>query len=249
MKALITGASSGIGRDMARYLSSLGYDLVIVARRTELLEELKSELNTNVEIETLDVSKKENCYALFEKHKDIDILINNAGFGLFGHFVDTDLDKELNMIDTNITAVHILTKLYVQEMVKRDSGHILNVASIAGFMVGPLMSTYYATKNYVVALSRALNKELKKKKSNVKVSVLCPGPVKTEFNNVAGVRFALKGLSSEYVAKYAIDKMLKNKEVILPGFTIKLSKFATKIAPDVLAIETAYHIQKSKNNK
>lgn len=249
MKALITGASSGIGRDMARYLSNLGYDLVIVARRTELLEELKKELNTKVEIVTLDVSIKENCYKLFEEHKDIDILINNAGFGLFGHFVDTNLDKELNMIDTNITAVHILTKLYLQEMTKKDAGHILNVSSIAGFMVGPLMATYYATKNYVVALTRGINKELKKKKSNVKLSVLCPGPVKTEFNNVAGVRFALKGLSSEYVAKYAIDKMLKNKEVILPGFTIKLSKIASKIIPDPIVIETAYHVQKSKNNK
>ncbi len=247
MKALITGASSGIGRDMARYLSTLGYDLVIVARRTELLEELKSELNTNVEIVTLDVSKKENCYQLFEQHKDIDILINNAGFGLFGHFIDTELEKELNMIDTNVTAVHILTKLYLQEMTKKDKGHILNVASIAGFMVGPLMATYYATKNYIVCLTRGINKELKKKKSNVKLSVLCPGPVKTEFNNVAGVRFALKGLSSEYVAKYAIDRMLKSKEVILPGLTIKLAKFASKIMPDPIVIESAYHVQKSKN--
>ena len=247
MKALITGASSGIGRDMARYLSSLGYDLVIVARRKELLEELKKELKTNVEIVTMDVSEEENCYKLYEEHKDIDILINNAGFGLFGHFVDTDLDKEINMIDTNITAVHILTKLYLKDMVQKNSGHILNVASIAGFMVGPLMATYYATKNYVVSFTRAIHKELKKKKSNVKISVLCPGPVKTEFNNVAGVRFALKGLSSEYVAKYAIDNMLKNKAVILPGFTIKLSKIASKIMPDPIVIETAYHVQKSKN--
>ena len=111
------------------------------------------------------------------------------------------------------------------------------------------MATYYATKNYVVALTRAINKELKKQKSNVKVSVLCPGPVNTEFNNVAGVRFALKGLSSEYVAKYAIDKMLKNKEVILPGGSIKFSKVLSKIMPDPIVIETAYHIQKSKNNK
>ena len=248
MKALITGASSGIGRDMARYLSKLGYDLVIVARRTELLEKLKEDLKTNVEVVSLDVSKEENCYKLFEDHKDIDVLVNNAGFGLFGHFSTSDLNQELDMINTNIKAVHILTKLYVQEMMKKNSGHILNVASIAGFMVGPLMSTYYATKNYVVALSRAINKELKKEKSNVRVSVLCPGPVKTEFNDVAGVKFALKGLSSDYVAKYAIDKMLKNKEVILPGFTIKMSKLAQKIVPDKIVIEAAYHIQKSKNN-
>ena len=247
MKALITGASSGIGRDMARYLSNLGYDLIIVARRLELLEKLKSELKTNVEIVCLDVSKEENCYKLFEEHRDIDVLVNNAGFGLFGHFFETDLNKEINMINTNIIAVHILTKLYVQEMIKKDKGHILNVASIAGFMVGPLMSTYYATKNYVISLSRAINKELKKRKSNVKISVLCPGPVKTEFNDVAGVKFSMKSLTSEYVAKYAVDKMLKNKEVIIPGIAIKLLKFGNKIAPDKVSIEIAYHAQESKN--
>lgn len=249
MKALITGASSGIGRDIARYLSKLGYDLVIVARRKENLEILKKELNTNVEIVCLDVSEKENCIKLFEEHKDIDILVNNAGFGLFGHFDSTDLEKELSMIDTNVVAVHILTKLYVQEMEKRDSGYILNVASIAGFMAGPLMATYYATKNYVVSLSRAIRKELKKEKSNVKISVLCPGPVKTEFNDVAGVRFCIRGVTSKYVAKYAIDKMLKGKEIILPSFTIKCVKFLSKISPDNLVTEVSYHTQKSKNKK
>ena len=249
MKDLITGASSGIGRDIARYLSKLGYDLVIVARRKENLEILKKELNTNVEIVCLDVSEKENCIKLFEEHKDIDILVNNAGFGLFGHFDSTDLEKELSMIDTNVVAVHILTKLYVQEMEKRDSGYILNVASIAGFMAGPLMATYYATKNYVVSLSRAIRKELKKEKSNVKISVLCPGPVKTEFNDVAGVRFCIRGVTSKYVAKYAIDKMLKGKEIILPSFTIKCVKFLSKISPDNLVTEVSYHTQKSKDKK
>lgn len=249
MKALITGASSGIGRDIARYLSKLGYDLVIVARRKENLEILKKELNTNVEIVCLDVSEKENCIKLFEEHKDIDILVNNAGFGLFGHFDSTDLEKELSMIDTNVVAVHILTKLYVQEMEKRDSGYILNVASIAGFMAGPLMATYYATKNYVVSLSRAIRKELKKEKSNVKISILCPGPVKTEFNDVAGVRFCIRGVTSKYVAKYAIDKMLKGKEIILPSFTIKCVKFLSKISPDNLVTEVSYHTQKSKDKK
>lgn len=174
MKALITGASSGIGRDMARYLSSLGYDLVIVARRENLLEELKSELETNVEVEVVDVSIKENCVALYERHKDIDLLINNAGFGLFGEFTETDLDKEISLIDTNIKATHILTKLYVQNMKEKNSGRILNVASIAGFMTGPLMSSYYASKNYVVELSSAINKELKKSGSKVSISILCP---------------------------------------------------------------------------
>jgi hypothetical protein len=246
MKALITGASSGIGRDMARYLSNLGYDLVIAARRENLLEELKKDLKTNVEIEVVDVSVKENCLNLFERHKDVDLVINNAGFGVFGEFTNTDLDKELSMIDTNIKAMHILTKLYAREMQKKDSGKILNVASIAGFMTGPLMATYYASKNYVVSLSSSINKELKKANSKVRVSILCPGPVDTNFNNVAGVRFTVKSLSSEYVAKYAIDKTLKGKEIIIPGIGIKFLYYANKISPRCISTEIAYHTQKSK---
>lgn len=247
MKALITGASSGIGRDIARYMSELGYDLIVVARRKEPLEELKNELKTNVDIEICDISIIDNCKSLFEKHKDIDVLVNNAGFGVFGNFSETDLENELNLINTNVTAVHILTKLYLQEMEKRNSGKILNIASIAGLMPGgPLMAAYYASKNYVVSLSRAINKELKKKKSNVKVSVLCPGPVRTNFNNVAGVKFELKSLSSEFVAKFAINKMLKNKEIIIPGFVNKIAVIAAKFSPWKMTAEIVYHTQKRK---
>ena len=132
MKALITGASSGIGRDMARYLAKMGWDLILVARREDRIKELKKELK-NVEVRCIvtDVGKKSDCYALYETVKDetIDMLINNAGFGLAGEFVKTQLDTELNMIDVNVTAVHILTKLFLRDFVKRDSGIILNVAS------------------------------------------------------------------------------------------------------------------------
>lgn len=249
MKALITGASSGIGRDMARYLSGLGYDLIIVARRKELLEELKKELKTNVEIECVDISNKENCIALYEKHKDIDILINNAGFGKFGRFEEIPLEQELNMIETNIISIQILTKLYLQEMKRKNKGHILNVASIAGLMPGgPLMATYYATKSYVVSLTNAIRKELEIDKSNVKISVLCPGPVKTNFNNVADVKFSLDGLSSEYVAQYAIDKMLRNKSVIIPGITIKLLNIVRRVIPNNIMLYFTYFQQKRKNN-
>lgn len=249
MKALVTGASSGIGRDMARYLSNLGYDLILVARDVNKMETLKSELKTKCEIIPLDLSKKENCYELYDKTKNeqIDILINNAGFGIFGSFAETDLEKEIDLINTNITAVHMLTKLYLQDMIERDSGHILNVASIAGFMPGPLMSSYYASKNYVVKLSMAIQKELKIKKSNVKLSILCPGPVDTNFNNVAGVKFNLKSVTSEYVAKYAIDKMLNGKAVILPTFLIKLIRFLSKITPDKILLEVSYRTQKRKS--
>ena len=246
MKALITGASSGIGRDIAKELSKKGYDLVLVARDLEKLNEVKEEIKTKVEIVSMDISSPENCKKLHEKYKDIDILVNNAGFGDCGYFDKTNLDKELKMINTNIVAYHVLTKLYLQDMKKRNSGKILNVASIAGFMPGPLMATYYATKNYVVRLSEAIREELKKQKSKVQISILCPGPVNTNFNKVADVQFALKGLSSEYVARYAIEKMLRGKFYIVPGWKIKLAKIGCKIAPTRLVAKISYNMQKRK---
>lgn len=246
MRALVTGASSGIGRDIARELSGLGYDLVIVARNREKLEELKNELKTNVEVISMDLTSEENCKELHEKARDIDLLVNNAGLGECGSFIDTNMDKEITIIKTNIMAVHILTKLYLKDMVEKNSGRILNVGSIAGFMPGPLMATYYASKNYVVRLSEAIREELKKQKSNVKISVLCPGPVKTNFNSVANVKFELHSLTSEYVAKYAVNKLLKNKFYIVPGFTIKLAKFMSKITPTPIVAKCAYHMQKRK---
>ena len=186
MKVLITGASSGIGRDMAREFAKLKYNLVLVARDEVKLNELKEELSKEVEVIVIpmDLAKEENCIRLFDMQKDVDILVNNAGFGVFGDFTKTDLNKELDLINTNITAVHILTKLYLTEMCKKNSGKILNVSSIAGSMPGPLMSAYYASKAYVVRLTQAVREELRKEKSNVKVGVLCPGPVDTNFNKV-----------------------------------------------------------------
>lgn len=246
MKALITGASSGLGKGFAFKLSNMGYDLILVSRNKKELNEVASNLKTNVQIETYDLSNEENCIKLFNKHKKIDLLINNAGFGLFGEFSKTNLDKELNMIDLNVKAVHILTKLYLKEMIKKDSGRILNVASTAAFLPGPLMSTYYSTKSYVYELTTAIFEELRRIKSNVKVSVLCPGPVNTNFNNVAGVNFAIKGLSSDYVTSYALDKMFKNKLVIIPGFANKLAKVACKFASLRLLLKVDYNIQRKK---
>ena len=246
MKALITGASSGIGRDMAKELSKKGYDLILVARDFEKLNEVKQELPSNTEVVCMDISNVDNCQKLYEQYKDIDILINNAGFGDCGYFNQTNLEKEISMINTNIVAYHTLTKLYLKDMKQRERGTILNVASIAGFMPGPLMATYYATKNYVVRLSEAIREELKKQHSKVQISILCPGPVDTNFNKVADVQFALKGLSSEYVAKYAIEKMLKGKFYIVPGWKIKLAKIGCKIAPTRLVAKISYNMQKRK---
>ena len=246
MKALVTGASSGIGRDIAKELSKRGYDLILVARNVERLEEVKKQIQTKAEIVSMDISKEENCEKLFQDYKDIDILVNNAGFGDCGHFEETSLDKDIQMIKPNIRAYHILTKLYLKEMIKNNNGKILNVASIAGFMPGPLMATYYSTKAYIVRLSEAIRTELKKQKSKVKISILCPGPVNTNFNKVADVEFAIKGLSSEYVAKYTVKKFLKGKFYIIPGLSIKLAKIGAKIAPTNLVSKVSYKMQRRK---
>lgn len=251
MRALITGASSGIGRDMARYLAQKGWDLVVVARRTDRLITLKEELkNVDVMCVTADLSKVSECQRLYEETKNvqIDMLINNAGFGLAGEFVSTDLDTELRMIETNITAVHVLTKLYLNDFVKRDSGIILNVASSAAFMAGPLLNTYYATKNYVYRLSQAIYQELKEKKSNVKISILCPGPIKTEFLDVANVGFVFGGTNSEDVAKLAVDKALKGKLIVIPGAMMKIGKFILRFTPEKLMLWVSYRIQHKKKN-
>lgn len=248
MRALITGASSGIGRDMAKYLSSLGYELILVSRDEEKLKEVQKQLKTTSEVIPMDLSISQNCINLYEqvKNKDIDLLINNAGFGLFGEFSEIDLEKEIHLINTNITALHILTKLFLKDMIKKDKGHILNVSSVASFAPGPLMSSYYASKSYVTRLSRGIAKELEKKKSKVKISILCPGPVNTNFNKTAGVKFSIKPMSSEYVAKYAIEKTLKGKLIIIPGLKIKCLHVLSKLAPEKIVAEFAYHNQTKK---
>lgn len=249
MLALITGASSGMGRDMARVLAKKGYDLILVARRKDRLEELSKELEVKTTIIALDLSIEENCFKLYTKvkNKDIDIVINNAGFGLFGLFTETDLDTELKMIDLNIKAYHILTKLFLKDFVKKDKGYILNVCSSAGFMAGPRLSTYYATKNYITKLTMAINEELKVAKSKVVVSALCPGPVATEFNKVAHGTFSIREANSYKVAEYAITKLFKKKMLIVPTFLMKLTLFANRFAPHRLSLMIAYNIQKRKS--
>lgn len=248
MKALITGASSGIGRDMARILSKKGYELVLVARDNDKLKEVKEELEkeTKVEIISVDLTNEENCKEIHNKVQNVDLLINNAGFGDCGDFTKTSLEKDINMIKTNIIAYHILTKLYLKDMKEKNKGKILNVASIAGFMPGPLMATYYATKSYVVRLSESIREELKKENSNVKISILCPGPVETNFNKVANVKFHLREANSMDVAQYAINKVEKGKFYIVPGIDIKLAKIGAKLAPANLVSKITYKVQKRK---
>ena len=250
MKALITGASSGIGREMAIYLSELGFDLVLASRDKEKLEQLQSSLKTKVKVVVIDLADEKHAKDLYMvcKNENIDVLINNAGFGLFGDYNSVSLLTELNMIDVNIKAVHILTRMFLKDMVKKNKGYILNVASSAGLLKGgPLMSCYYATKSYVTSFTLAIAEELRRNKSKVRVSVLCPGPVDTNFNNVAGVKFNIASLSARYVARYAIDKFLRERKiVIVPGFKVKMGIFFSRFVSIKRLLRITYNIQKKK---
>ena len=248
MKALITGASSGIGYSMARYLSKQGYDLIVVARRRDCLNNLKNECNTDVRIIDLDLSIIANMYKLNEltQNEDIDILVNNAGVGLYGDFCDIDVSKEISMLNLNVIATDVLTKLYLQDMIKKNKGKILNVSSILGFMPTPLMSSYYASKAYITSMSRAINTELKMRKINVSISTLCSGAVDTNFNSDLGVSFFISPSSSEKVAEYSIKKLMKRKEVIIPGIINKMVYIFNKITPVGIARYVIYITQNGK---
>lgn len=254
MTALITGASSGMGTDFARQLSEMGYDLILVARRenrlTLLADEITSKSGVKVRTLALDLSDTANVLKLAEEtsEEDIDILINNAGFGLLGTFRESDLERELSMIDLNIKAMHILMKMFLCRFFEKGRGKILNVASVGGFMPGPLLSTYYATKAYVVSLTSAVREEVRRSgmSRDIYVGCLCPGPVDTEFSSVANVSFSLKGKRSEDVVRYAIRKMLRGKGIIVPGFDIKCAVLASKLAPTSLAARVTYNVQKKK---
>lgn len=246
MKALITGASSGIGKDFAKILSNTYDELVLVARDSNKLEEVKKELEVNTKIKTvsMDLSDYNNCIKLFNDNKDIDLLINNAGFGDCGYFEKTDLNKDISMINTNVVALHTLTKLYLNEMIKNNNGHILNVASIAAFVPGPLMATYYSTKAYVLKLCQSIKEELKHKNTNVKISVLCPGPVKTNFEKTANVEFQISKADSYKVANYAIKHL--NRFYITPGIGVKFTRVLSKILPSSLISKFIYKAQKRR---
>ena len=247
MKALITGASSGIGKEMAIYLAEQGIDVVLVARDKEKLEEVQNKIKSKSEIICMDLADAENCINLYRKVKDVDILINNAGFGTYGEFTNIDLVTELNMINLNVCAVHTLTKLYLADMYEKNSGYILNVASIASLMPGPCMATYHATKSYVLSLTQSIYEEAKQNKKNVKICAVCPGPIDTPFLDKANVKFKTKVMDAEGVAKYAIDNMFKGKYMIIPGGNNKMIRFLSKIVPSKIAGRIVYSNISARN--
>lgn len=249
MIALVTGASSGIGKDITLELAKKGYEIIAVAREEEKLNKLKEEVPQVIQYISMDLSIRENCFKLYEmtKNKEIDILVNNAGFGTVGMFTQTDLDTELSMIDTNCVAMHILFKLYLKNMVNKNKGRILNVASIASFTPGPNMATYFATKAYVYRLTQSVYQELKWKKSKVTVTALCPSPTHTAFDKTANVKFKMNYLTSEYVAKCGVKAMLKGKLCITPGLIGKMDKLGAKILPDKLMAKIVGRVPRKRS--
>ncbi|MDE6036006.1 MAG: SDR family oxidoreductase [Ruminococcus sp.] len=248
MKALVTGATSGIGKAIAENLYRRGWDLILTGRNEKILKKLQKRFGRGTEIIVADLSEREEVFRVYEfcRDKNIDLLVNNAGYGIFGKFHETDLDDELSMIDLNITALHILTKLFLRDFRKRDSGYILNVASVAGFMTGALMSSYYASKNYVIRLSSAIYEELRRDKSNVRITVLCPGPVDTNFNNRAGVNFSVKPVTAEYVAEYGLKRLFQGKFFAIPSMSTKLCAIGQRFVPERILSAIVYNVQKAK---
>ena len=247
--AVITGASSGIGTEFAKRMAKEGYKLVLVARRKERLEQLAQELNTKCIILTADLSDMDECNRIMNEldSVEIDVFINNAGFGYCGETLSIDTETELNMIDLNVKAMHLLAKLALDKMISKDKGYVLNVASSAGLLpAGPYMSAYYATKAYVTSYTRGVAEELRRKHSNVYIGCLCPGPVDTEFNKVANVEFALKGISAHYCANYAITQMFKRKITIVPALKMKALVVLARFLPSKLYIRIAAKQQRKK---
>lgn len=245
MKALVTGASSGLGRDIVRVLDRRRIETILVARRQDRLLALQGQLQHVRRVIPLDLSQRDNCRRLYEqvRGEDIDILINDAGFGVFGDFDHTDLDRELQLLDVNIGAVHILTKLFLRDFVRRDAGYILNVSSSSAYLPGPRMAAYYASKAYVLRLTESIMAELRHRGSHVYVGALCPGPVHTEFDRVAHVTFHLPYQSSREVAEEAVRRLFARRPVMIPSPLMKAARVAERLLPEMAAGRIDYYMQ------
>ncbi len=250
---LITGASSGIGLDLARLLAA-DFDLIITARNQTKLEEIAQDLQgkngNHVHVVPADLARSEAPEQLFAEIKRrglrVDMLVNNAGFGAYGPFTETNLHDELAMIQVNISALTHLTKLVLPEMRERKRGRILNVASTAGFQPGPLMAVYYATKAYVISFSEAIANELKG--TGIAVSCLCPGATATEFAARAGMEksrlFKMGAMQSRDVARAAYLKLLSGgRGLVIPGLLNKLMVQSLRVSPRTLVTAIARRLQ------
>jgi short-subunit dehydrogenase len=235
--ALVTGASGGIGEEVARLLAAKGIDLILVARSGEKLSRLRGELKVRVETLPLDLAAPDAAAKVLafadSASMDIDLLVNNAGVGTFGPFAESDPDAELAQIRLNVSTLTHLTRLVLPGMLRRGRGRILNVASTAAFQPGPKMAVYFATKAFVLSLSEALHEELRP--HGIRVTCLCPGPTRTEFGDVAGFGgnglFDRVAMESPQVVKAGLDGLDKNKAVVVPGWVNKLTANSGRFAP------------------
>lgn len=246
MRALITGASSGIGRELAIQLSRLNYDLILVARRLDRLTELKNSLtHTEVIIKQVDLSNDKQLKQLMTDLEtlDIDLFINNAGFGKIAYSSKIETQSELDIIHLNINVLHQLNKFAIKHM---KQGKIVNISSLASFLPTPNLATYAASKSYVTSYSQALNYELEIQDIPIKVLTVCPGPVESEFSIVAGGRQKLKGMPVEKCCKIIIKGIGKNKSLIIPGLKMKLLRFFLRFIPTRLILSVSNRIQTKK---
>ncbi len=238
---LITGASSGIGLDMARIFAAQQSNLVLVARSTDKLNQLADELraanSVQVEVISQDLGAADAttalCAELASRNLQVDVLVNNAGFGLRGTVADLPCDRQVNMVQVNVTALTELTRQLLPAMLERGRGGILNVASTAAFQPGPWMSVYYASKAYVLSFSEGLHEELRTR--GVHVSCLCPGATATGFAAEADMEssllFRLGTMTSEAVARAGVDGLRANKAVVIPGLKNWISAFLVRFTP------------------
>lgn len=246
MNVLITGASSGLGYELSLQLSSLGYNLIIVGRNSEKLEQLKNKIRTNCTILCGDLNNENflNEVCQYISDNPIDILINNAGMGQYGYYKDYSIQEELTLIKTNIIALDVLMKTYIQN---KSNGRIVNISSIASKQVDPLMASYGASKSFVTMLSQSVNYELKKLNSKILIQVCLPGSFSSNFDKNAHVKTSLKQMSAKKMAQLIIKDIFKNKEIIIPGFTNKLAYYFSNFIPRRLMNIIEFNIQKRKS--
>ena len=250
--ALVTGASGGIGLELARVLAREGFDLVLVARRKDELEKLAKSLEQEHGIQARaiakDLGKPDVAEQLFRELGDstIDVLVNNAGVGAFGKFHELEPERDLMQVQLNVTALVQLTKLFVRPMVQRGRGRILNVGSTAGFQPGPLMAVYYATKAFVLSFSEAIATELEG--TGVTVTVLCPGPTESGFQDAAkmnesGLFSALPVADSKSVAEAGVAGLLKGRVIVVPGLVNQLAIQSNRLAPRAIVRRVVKRMQ------
>lgn len=254
--ALITGASEGIGYELTKIFAENGYDVVMVARSEDKMREIADELEggfgVSAQVIKKDLSVPGSSEEVYDEAPDrVDVLVNNAGIGTCGFFHENEVGREVETARLNVETPTHLTRLFLEDMVERDEGRILNVSSMAAFQPGPTMAVYYATKAYLLSFSEAISNELKD--TGVSVTALCPGPTETAFIQKAGEQNSRinegEKMSQRTVAEAGYEGLMKEKNVVVPGFKNRMLVRLTKIAPKSLVIRVARYLQEPTSSE